>query len=236
VSSVEAQLAREQIQLVEARNLRSNVLDDLRRLTGIDDEIAPTEPLAGPGGAPEGPLLRAELVALQQRVTAADERVDAIVAGRKPSLALSGSADFANPNPRIYPRVEEWRGSWELGVSASWTLWDGGRLTADAAEAAAAARALRAREAEVGSLIATERRQRQSDLDAARAALTAANAAVASAADARRVVTERFNVGVATSTDVLDAHVVLLQAELDRTRALAGIRLAEARLERALGR
>jgi outer membrane protein TolC len=40
---------------------------------------------------------------------------------------------------------------------------------------------------------------------------------------------------VATSTEVLDAQMALLQAELDRTRALAGIRLAEARLSRALG-
>jgi outer membrane protein TolC len=40
---------------------------------------------------------------------------------------------------------------------------------------------------------------------------------------------------VATSTEVLDAQVALLQARLDRTRALANARLAEARLARVLG-
>jgi outer membrane protein TolC len=40
---------------------------------------------------------------------------------------------------------------------------------------------------------------------------------------------------VATATDVLDAQVARLQAELDRTRAVANVRLAEARLERAIG-
>jgi hypothetical protein len=35
---------------------------------------------------------------------------------------------------------------------------------------------------------------------------------------------------------VLIAQVQLLEAELVRTRALANVRLAEARLERALGR
>jgi outer membrane protein TolC len=59
---------------------------------------------------------------------------------------------------------------------------------------------------------------------------------VSAAAEARRVLNERFAVGVATSTELLDAHLALLQAELDRTRALANIRLAEARLDRALGR
>jgi len=40
---------------------------------------------------------------------------------------------------------------------------------------------------------------------------------------------------VATSTDVLDAQVVLLQAELDRTQARANAHLADARLARVLG-
>ena len=57
-----------------------------------------------------------------------------------------------------------------------------------------------------------------------------------SAAEARRVVDERFRAGVATSTDVLDAQVELLAAELDYTRAIANSRLAEARLTRVLGR
>jgi outer membrane protein TolC len=49
-------------------------------------------------------------------------------------------------------------------------------------------------------------------------------------------VAERYRAGVITQTEVLDAEFALLQAELDRTRALAGVRLAEARLARAIGR
>jgi outer membrane protein TolC len=58
---------------------------------------------------------------------------------------------------------------------------------------------------------------------------------VRAAAEARRVVGERFGAGVATSTEVLDAEADLLDAELARTRALANARLAEARLARAIG-
>ena len=60
--------------------------------------------------------------------------------------------------------------------------------------------------------------------------------AVRAAVEASRVVDERFAAGVATSTDRLDAQVALLQADLDRTLAIANARLAEARLARALGR
>jgi outer membrane protein TolC len=59
---------------------------------------------------------------------------------------------------------------------------------------------------------------------------------VRAAAEARRVVAERYRVGAGAQIEVLDAEFALLQSELDRTRALAGVRMAEARLARALGR
>ena len=55
------------------------------------------------------------------------------------------------------------------------------------------------------------------------------------ASEARRVVEERFRAGVATSTDVLDAQVAALDAEVEHTRLQASLRLTEARLLRAMG-
>jgi outer membrane protein TolC len=81
-----------------------------------------------------------------------------------------------------------------------------------------------------------EVKQRQLDVSAARESIRAASDGVASAAEARRVVAERFKAGLVTNTDVLDAQQALLLAEFDRTRALASARLAEARLDRSLGR
>ena len=104
------------------------------------------------------------------------------------------------------------------------------------AEAAALARAAKERLADFEASVAVEVRQRLSELESSQAAIAAADDAVRSAGDARRVVGDRFGAGVATSTDVLDAQVALLQAELDRTQAITNARLAEARLARALGK
>jgi outer membrane protein TolC len=73
-------------------------------------------------------------------------------------------------------------------------------------------------------------------LESGRAAIAAADEAVRAAGEARRVVAERYRAGVATETEALDAGVALLEAELDRARTFAGIRLTESRLDRALGR
>lgn len=238
VASAESQRSRQQVLAIEARNLRAGAQEELRRLTGVAGDIDPADALE-PAPAPPPPSVsaasRPEIAALTGRVEAADERRRAAEAGRRPTISVTGAVDYANPNPHIFPRRGVWRESWEVGVAASWTLWDGGRVSAAAAEAAAAVAASRARLAELDSQIALDISQRMLAAESARAALPAAAETVRSAAEARRVVGERFAIGVATSTDVLDAQVALLQAELDRTRALANVRLADARLQRALG-
>jgi outer membrane protein TolC len=250
VSSLEAQRSRERAQLIEASNLRESALIELRRLIGAaaDQVIELADALDGIGADAMGakgevPALvkqaldaRPERKALTLRLGGTEARQQAALAGNKPTIALTGGVDYANPNPRIFPRKGEWQESWDVGVAVNWNFFDFGRAKAQAAEAAAAITATRERIAEFDSIVSADVRQRLLDLDSSQAIVRATMDAVKSAAEARRVVTDRFGAGVATSTDVLVAQVALLETELTRTRALAGVRLAEARLQRALGK
>ena len=246
VLSAEALRSRHEVQVIEARNASAIALADLRRLTGLEAglRLELTTPLDALGSPDAGDLAaqvarakdaRPERAALLRRLDAAAARLAAADSTRRPSVALNAGVDYARPNPRIFPRKSAWEDSWDVSVNASWSLWDGGRRAAETGEAAAAERALRARLAEFDSLVELDVRQRRLDLEAGRAAAAAAADGVRSATEARRVVGERFTAGVATSTEVLDAQVALLQAELDRARALAAVRIAEARLARTLG-
>jgi outer membrane protein len=199
------------------------------------------EPPAPEGAEPsaltaEAASERPERDALSARIAGAGERIEVARAERRPTIALAGGVDYARPNPRIFPRLEEWRESWDASVQFNWRFWDSGRTAAAIAEASAAREAAERRLQEFDRLLDLEVRQRQLELASAAAAIAAASDAVASAREGRRVVGDRFDAGVATSTEVLDAQVALLQAELDRTQAIANARLAEARLARALGR
>jgi outer membrane protein len=246
VSSVQAQRSRQQMLVIQARNQVDLVTADLARLVGLppDARIEPDATLQEPPppAADLGALVaearqaRPERQALARRVAEAGQRREAALAGRRPILAVGAGVDYARPNPRIFPRLGEFRESWDASVNLSWLLWDGGRTGADIAEATASQRAIAERLADLDSALDVEVRQRWLDVASSRAAVAAAADAVSAATEARRVVGERFASGVATSTDVLDAQVALLQAELDRTQVLANVRLAEARLNRAVGR
>lgn len=247
VSSLEAQRARERAQLIEASNLLESALVDLRRLIdapsdavietidAIDQPVAASDQVTAADVVAEALKDRPELKALDSRVTAAEERQRAAAALTKPTINLTGGVDYANPNPRIFPRKGEWQDSWDVGVAVNWNFFDFGRSKAQQAEAAAAIKATRERMAEIESLVSADVRQRLMDRATARAVVDASDAAVKSAMEARRVVGDRFAAGVATSTEVVVAQVAQLEVELGRTRALANLRLAEARLERSMG-
>jgi outer membrane protein len=246
VASAEAQQARQRMLLVEARNQRDVAAADLARLAGFDPSqtVEPVADLQRPAAAEqtfdalarEGLARRPERKALELRITAADLQKAAAGAARKPVIAVGGGVDYARPNPKIFPRADRWDDSWDAGVNVTWSLWDGGRVAADVAQAAGAASAVRARMREFDSVLAVEVRQRSLDISSGTAAVAAADEAVRAATEARRVVGERYRAGVIAQGDVLDAELALLQSQLDRTRALASVRLAEARLDRVLGR
>lgn len=248
--SAQSQRARQNVALIQAKNAAAVAEADLCRLVGVDLEtpIVTSSPLMAsqPSVAPLTSMpmkalaeqargSRSERDALTIRADSARETGAASAAALKPQIGVAAGFEESRPNARIVPRVNEWRSSWEAGVSVSWQLFDGGKSKADRAAATAQAVALERRRDDFDAMLGVELRQRRLDVESGRAALEASAEAVAASTEARRVVEERFKAGVATSTDVLDAQTSLLEAELERTRLAATLRLNEARLLRAAG-
>ena len=246
VFTVDAQASRQRMLTVQARSNRDIAEAELARLVGAPagtpvEAVAALDALAPPPAPLDGLIeaarqQRPERAALVKRAGAAGERTRAVAAGTKPTVAVGGGVDYASPNPRIFPREDAWRTSWDASVNVSWPIFDGGRARSEMAEAMALTRAVQERLADFDASLAVEIRQRVSEITSSRAAIEAATDAVRSAAEARRVLGERFAAGVATNTDILDAQVALLQAQLDRTQSIANAHLADARLARALGK
>jgi outer membrane protein TolC len=250
VLSAEAARERQSVDLIRARHAAALAEILLARLIGAEpgQRIDPVSSPARPGedGTAVGDQQvrrmidqafegRAERRGLLQRAAAIRSAGDAALASLRPHVAAVAAVEPARPNSRFVPRTNEWNTAWDLGVNVSWPLWDGGRARAEQTAAAAQADALGHRLRELDVAIAIEVRTRVLALEAGHAALQAVARAVAAAAEAHRVVQERFDAGVATSTDVLDAQLVLLEVELERTQLLASQRVAEAELQRALG-
>ena len=245
LASAQAQESRQRLLLIEAQTQFDVSTAELNRIVGAaaGERIVPAAALDAPpaqasslaAAVARARETRAERLSLQRHIDAATEQREAALAGRRPSLAVAGGVDYARPNPKIFPRVDRWDDSWDLGVNVSWSLFDGGRIGADAAQAAGQAEVFRQRLAEFDSQLDVEVLKATRELASGTLSIAAADDAVRAAQEAHRVVSQRFQAGVISQIEVLDAQFALLQAQLDRTRALANVRLAEAQLARALG-
>ena len=209
-----------------------------------DSEVEPIEPLAAPAEPrPDLEALvkealdgRPEAAALRSRAAAAQATVKVARSATLPQASLSAGYDYARPNGRILPPVEEWKGSWSVGVSLSITAFDGGRTSAAAAQARAQAEAVRRQLEDLERGIRLEVTSRVLDLGTSRATVEVAERNLEAAEENLRVSRDRYHEGLIASFELLDAETALLHAGLDRTTAATQLRLAQASLRRAVGR
>jgi outer membrane protein len=169
-------------------------------------------------------------------VSAADALRGAEHGARLPQVALTGGYTYANPNRDIVPPEAAWKDTWDVGVSLSWSVFDGGRRSASEARARAQADAARASLRELDRAIRLEVTQRALELHTAEARLAVAERSLESAKENRRVAADRYREGVIPSSELLDAEVALERAGLQRTEAQALVRLSVAALDRAVGK
>jgi outer membrane protein TolC len=126
--------------------------------------------------------------------------------------------------------------SWSLGLSLSWSLFDGGGRIARYQEAKANLEGARARVKSTELDIVQNLEQAEIAVEEAQERILAAQTLVASAQENFRLAQGRFDAGVGTILELTDAQLALTQAQNTESQALADYRIALARLDRAVGR
>jgi outer membrane protein len=246
VLAVQVERDRVELESLRAEAAAETAEANLHRLLDLPPltRVTPAEPLES-SAVPrldvealvaEAQTGRAERRALLARAAAAEAVTGVERGARLPQVALTGSYSYANPNRDIVPPTTDWKDTWDVGVGVSWSVFDGGRRSANEARAQAQADAVRQQLRELDRFIRLEVTQRSLELRTAEARLGVAERSVVSAAESRRVAADRYREGVIPSSELLDAELANERAALARTEALAALRLSTAALDRAVGR
>ncbi|HEX6156687.1 MAG TPA: efflux transporter outer membrane subunit [Burkholderiales bacterium] len=188
-----------------------------------------------PAGMPSELLLRRpDLVEAERALASANARVAQARAEMFPSISLTaflGSESAALANLFAGGSAA----AWQIAAGLTQPIFQGGRLAArrDAADARERAalvqyeQAIRSAFGEVRTALIAQARARESyDAESARARALA---------ESHRLARLRYQNGVASQLDVIDAERGLLQAQIARIEALRAHRAAVADLFRALG-
>lgn len=178
---------------------------------------------------------RHEILAMDYRVKAGEAGVSAARGGWWPQIFLAGNYYYSRPNSRIFPTVDEFKDTWDVGIVASWDIWNWGATASQTTQAQS--QLIQAQDArqQVKDGVTLEVTQNYLGVKQAAEKIGVSNTAVQQALENYRVTDEKFKSGLALNTDLLDAEVALLQAKTNYTQTLVDYELAQARLAKSIG-
>jgi outer membrane protein len=250
VMKVQVQSSDVKVKHIEARNAIRIASMALNSILGnsLDTQVIPSDTPAIFQGI-EVPILhedlqtlkeharnhRPELKSMQLRRDMNDAGVTVAKSGWYPQIFLVADYDYARPNQRIIPPKDRWDGTWDVGVTLQWNIWDWFATHYQTVQAQAALRQTEAGMTQLNDAVILDVAQQYYNAQTAKEKVDVAYDGMLQAQESYRMTTEKFKNGVASNTDMLDAENALLQAKLTHTQSVVDCTLALARLKRAIG-
>lgn len=173
---------------------------------------------------------RADLDAARAGVAAADAAVRAATRTFIPRVNGFARYDWHDQDSPIGRD-----GMWTIGVMASWSPFTGGAEIAQRNVAVANARAAHAMQDAAMARANLEIQAAEIAVETARHALATAGKAVAQSEEAHRVVGRKYEGGLATVSELLDAQAIAIATKLSEAKARYDLVIAHAELARANG-
>ena len=178
---------------------------------------------------------RPELKAMDSRVKAGEAGVTAARSGWFPQIYLSGNYYYSRPNQRLFPSQDVFKDTWDVTVGVSLDIWNWGQTLHQTDQAQAQLAQAQDALGQMQDGITLDLTQAYLNLQQAKERIDVAEQGVKQAEENHRVTSKRFNAGLASTSDLLDAEVALLQAKTNQTNSIVDYALAQARIEKSIG-
>ncbi len=243
---LEVQYSSTKLQKIEADNNLDIARMTFNQIIGLPLDAA-TETEAGEFSTQKinynpGELLseanssRGELKSLQYRVEASNKSISAARSTWFPSLYLVGDYYYSKPNPRYLPAVNEFKNTWDVGVQLSWSLWNWGYTSSQTTIAEQNKIQAETSLSEMKDAVEIEVYQDYLTFKRAYDKVNVAGLGVKQAEENYRMIKEKYNTQVASSTDLIDAETALLSAKTNYVNSLVDYELAKVRLDKSIGK
>lgn len=179
---------------------------------------------------------RSEMKALSERIEAAKLAVKAAGGGYYPQIYLSGAYYYDRPNSRYMPAVDEFNDSWDVGIGLSLELWNWGKTKAQYQQAKSKYKSSLEKEQQLKNTIILDITQKYLKMNQLQNSISAAEIAVAAAEESRRITNDRFRLGMALNSQLLEAESNLWSAKTEYSNLLADYEISKVKYKLAIQR
>jgi len=179
---------------------------------------------------------RDDLKSLDYKLKSISENINAVKSPFYPSVYLGANYYYSNPNLRIQPPVDKFDGTWDASVTLSWDVWNWGYTSAQITQAEQTLVQSKINLTQLNESIEYEVNQNYLNLKYLKEKIEVSKKTIEQAEENYRVNIEKYNVQLATSTDIVDAETSLFLAKTNYTNALTDYRIALVKLYKSVGR
>lgn len=178
---------------------------------------------------------RPELKQLQFQELAGEKFISLAKAGNKPSLAMIGNYNYDSYADRLKDIFEkdEWNNSWNIGVALQVPIFDGLSTRSRVKQAKSGLRQIQIGREQLLDGIGLEVRASFFGFQESKELLKEQDETVQQAEESLRIANLRYENGMITNIELMDAELAFTQAQINRFNALHDYAIAIARLEKA---
>jgi outer membrane protein len=172
---------------------------------------------------------RAELARLSKQIEALEKSAAAQKAATGPRLFLSGGTEYTENRHQVHEDL------WSANISLSWDIFDGNIARHKCSATLKRAGSVREQQMDAESLIRLDVRTAWLKMQESKERIQVAEEALNQAEENLKVSRNRYQEGVGTNTDVLNAESLRINSRVNYENAYYGFGLAIMRLKRATG-
>ena len=184
----------------------------------------------------EALINRRELKSSDFKLKSLESNIDAIKSSYYPYIYLGANYALLNPNNRVLPQVNRFELAWDAGLYLSWDLWNWGNTSAQVTQAEQNLVQSRQNRSQLKDAIELEVNQYFHNVNFLKEKIIVSRKSIEQSEENYRVIREKYNFQLATSTELTDAENLLFQAKINYASAVADYNIALIKLFKSAGR
>jgi outer membrane protein len=239
---VQVKLSEAQVAVLQADNAVQITRSNLERTIGIPLPVSVNAQMPVPEkiqtkdistSKQQAIANRNELHAMQFTIQSAESAVKMVRGGYLPSVAAFATYGYGKPGLNFVDK--EWMDYWTVGVGMEWNLWNWNKTSSLVQQAQLNASAAAAGLRELQMVVLTDVTMACLQVNEAVERIQLTGQLEQQATESFRIMQNKFNQGVSSNSDFLDAQLDLTRARLQKVQAEVDYTIALANYDRAVG-
>ncbi len=224
---------------LEVANFNIDLMLGLPTDTGIeldDKAVSEQKDLSGLDAYLKSVDGRPDLAAADLRRQATVKGVDIAHGAYYPTISVGANYFYNNPNQRVFPQQDAFKGTWDMGIQLSYNLTSLYTTKAQIQEAQANVVAANAQRQQLSDMAKMEVNANFHAYQSAMDKIKLTEKTIVQTTENQRVMKNRYQAQVSTIGELLDADALVLQAKINLEIAKADLVAAYYKLQKSIGK